>query len=233
MFLLICPVTKLLNLQVCEKSDASAILDAFTRMFCEVGVPKIILCDEGSALVKGLRDVEIDIRNLDHKLITEYGTTFKTVPVSGHNMNGLVERAIRTVQDTLEQAGLKKSKLYATGLQTLCKLVENQFNSMPLGYKKSRDANNSELLKILTPNMLRHGRINSRSVQGPVRLPGSLSEMAQRVTDIYNAWFRIWSTVAVPKLAERTKWFKPNKNLEVNDIVYFQKDSDEIYNDLI
>jgi len=52
--------------------------------------------------------------------------------------------------------------------------------------------------------------------------------MAQRVTDIYNAWFKIWSTVAVPKLAERTKWFKPNKNLEVNDIVYFQKDSSSI-----
>ena len=52
--------------------------------------------------------------------------------------------------------------------------------------------------------------------------------MAQRVTDIYNAWFKIWSTVAVPKLAERTKWFKPNKNLEVNEIVYFQKDSSSI-----
>ena len=49
--------------------------------------------------------------------------------------------------------------------------------------------------------------------------------MAQRVTDIYNAWFKIWSTVAVPKLAHRTKWFKPERNLELEDIVYFQKDS--------
>ena len=108
-----------------------------------------------------IKDRNVDTeRYLEHEIITEYGNSFKIVPVSGHNMNGLVERAIRTVQDTLEQAGLKKTKLAATGLQTLCKLVENQFNSMPLGYKRSKDSNNSEILKILTLNILRHGRIN-------------------------------------------------------------------------
>ena len=206
-------------------SDASGILDGLTRMFCEAGVPKVLLCDEDSAVVKALREVEVDIRNLEHQLVTEHGTSFKIVPVSGHNMNGLVERAIRTIQHTLEESGLKKTHLTATGLQTICKLVENQCNNLPLGFKRSRDADNSELFRILTPNMLRHGRNNSRSVEGPVRLPGSLSEMAQRVTDVYQAWFKIWSTVAVPKLAKRTKWFKPDRNLEVGDIIYFQKDS--------
>ena len=222
---LICPVTKLTNIQVVEKSDASGILDALTRMFCEAGVPKVLLCDDDSAIVKALREVELDIRNIEHELFTEYGASFKIVPVSGHNMNGLVERAIRTIQQSLEECGLKKFKLHATGLQTLCKLVENQFNNLPLGFKSSRDSDNSELFKIITPNLLRHGRNNSRSLEGPVRLPGSLSEMAQRVTDIYQAWFRIWSTVAVPRLAHRTKWFNPERNLEIGDIVYFQKDS--------
>ena len=49
--------------------------------------------------------------------------------------------------------------------------------------------------------------------------------MAQKVTNIYQAWSKIWSTVAVPKLAHRTKWFTPEKNLEVGDIIYYQKDS--------
>ena len=222
---LICPVTKLINLQVCEKSDASGILDGLTRMFCEAGVPKVLVCDDGSAVVKALREVEIDIRNLEQKLVTEHGTSFKIVPVSGHNMNGLVERAIRTVQESLEESGLKTYKLNAMGLQSLCKLVENQFNNFPLGFKHSRDADNSEILKILTPNQLRHGRNNSRALDGPVRLPGSLSEMAQRVSDIYESWFKIWSTSAVPKLAHRAKWFHPHESLEKGDIVYFQKDS--------
>ena len=149
-----CPVTKLTNIQVCEVSNASGILDSLTRMFCESGVPKVLLCDDDSAVVKALREVELDIRDLEHKLTTEHGTSFKIVPVSGHNMNGLVERAIRTIQDTMEEAGLKKTKLTATGLQTFCKLVENQMNNLPLGFKKSRDADNSELYRILTPNMV-------------------------------------------------------------------------------
>ena len=227
---LVCPVTKLANIQVCEKSDASGILDGLTRMFCEAGVPKVLLCDDGSAVVKALREAEIDIRNLEQKLITEYGASFKIVPVSGHNMNGLVERAIRTIQDSLEESGLKSYKLNAVGLQTLCKLVENQFNNFPLGFKYSRDADNSEVFKILTPNQLRHGRNNARSLDGPVRLPGNLSEMAKRVSDVYEAWFKIWSTSAVPKLAHRVKWFHPQGNLEKGDIVYFQKDSSGLDN---
>ena len=81
---MICPVTKLSNIQVIEKSDASGILDGLTRMFCEAGVPKVSLCDDGSAVVKALREVEIDIRNIEHQLVTEYGASFKIVPVSGH-----------------------------------------------------------------------------------------------------------------------------------------------------
>ena len=141
-------------------------------------------------------------------------------------MNGLVERAIRTIQDSLEESGLKSYKLNAVGLQTLCKLVENQFNNFPLGFKYSCDADNSEVCKILTPNQLRHGRNNARSLDGPIRLPGNLSEMAKHVSEVYEAW----STSAVPKLAHRIKWFQPHGNLEKGDIVYFQKDSSGLDN---
>ena len=32
-----CPVTRLINLQVVERSDASGVVDAVTRLSCEVG----------------------------------------------------------------------------------------------------------------------------------------------------------------------------------------------------
>ena len=43
--------------------------------------------------------------------------------------------------------------------------------------------------------------------------------MEQRVVDLYQAWFKVWSIAAVPKLAHRTKWFQPERNLELGDIV--------------
>ena len=50
----VCPVTRLINLQVIEKSDSSGIIEGLTRLSCEVGVPKVILIDQDSALIKAL-----------------------------------------------------------------------------------------------------------------------------------------------------------------------------------
>ena len=93
----------------------------------------------------------------------------------------LVERVIRSLQDSMEEAGLKHQRLTATGLQTLCKLIENDHNNLPLGFKFGRDQDNTEVLKILTPNMLRLGRINTRALSGPLRLPTGASEMVEKV----------------------------------------------------
>ena len=42
----VCPVTRLTNLQVIEKSDNSGMVDGITRLSCEVGVPKIMMVDD-------------------------------------------------------------------------------------------------------------------------------------------------------------------------------------------
>ena len=52
----VCVVTKLVNCSVIEKSDASAILDAMTRLGCEVGLPSIMLADHDSSFIKAIRD---------------------------------------------------------------------------------------------------------------------------------------------------------------------------------
>ena len=40
-----CPVTRLINLQVVEKSDSAGILDGLVRLSCETGVPKLLMID--------------------------------------------------------------------------------------------------------------------------------------------------------------------------------------------
>ena len=51
--------------------------------------------------------------------------------VGGHNEHGLVERVIRSLQDSLHECGIASKHLTATGLQTLCKLVENDYRTIP------------------------------------------------------------------------------------------------------
>ena len=68
-------------------------------------------------------------------------------------------------------------------MQTVLKIIENQYNNIPLGYHYHQDQDNTPLLKLITPNMLRVGRINSRSLDGPVRLPVNRKEQLEAVEE--------------------------------------------------
>ena len=128
-------------------------------------------------------------------------------------MHGQVERRIRAIQESLNECGLKNMRLHATSLQTLMKLVENQLNNLPLGFSFGRDQDNTPLLKMLSPNMLRVGRSNERALDGPMRLPNSASEMLNQVKKIYDSWFKIWNVSYVPKLMFQPKWWKQDRDL--------------------
>ena len=143
--------------------------------------------------------------------------------MGGHDTHGKVERTIKSVQEGLEDLGLSKMRLPAMGVQTLCKQVENAYNNLPLGYRYDRSQDNTEMLKMLVPNMLRAGRINSRALDGPVRLSGENRKMLGEIQDKYEAWYKIWCEVYVPKLMAQKTGFKNSRDLQVGDLIYFQK----------
>ena len=227
-FVTVCPVTKMVNLQVIESKSADGVLDGITRLACEVGVPTLMLVDQDSGIMKALREAECDIKNLDLKVHKEKGMRFKTCPVSGHNYHGLVEVKIRTVQECLEECDLSKLKLHATGLQTLLKLVENDMNNLPMGFSYARDADNSPLLKLIFPNMLRIGRMNTRSLDGPIKLPSGPKELMEKVEKAYVLFYKLWNITMVPKLMRMHKWYNGKAVLKVGDIVYFRKVESEL-----
>ena len=178
--------------------------------------------------MKAIREAEVSMLNLKLQMYQEKGIRFEVCSVGGHNEHGLVERVIRSLQDSMEESGLRNQRLTATGLQTLCKLVENDYNNLPMGFKYSRDQDNTEVLKMLTPNMMRHGRINSRALSGPLRLPNGASDMVDKVVKTYEAWYKVWSDSYIPKLLFRPKWFKEESDLKIGDLVYFRKSETEI-----
>ena len=225
----LCPTTKMVNLQVIEGKSADAITEGITRMSCEQGgVPNYVLVDQDSSIIKVLKEAEIDMKDLQHRLFTQKGIQFKTCPVSGHNYHGAVERKIYSIQKIFEEMGLEKMRLHSTGLQTFCKLAENECNNLPLGYCYGRQSDNSPVLKIITPNLLKIGRLNSRSLDGPIRLPKGPGELMEKVEKVFKVFYSLWNTTLVPLLLKSPKWFKSDEMLQVNDIVYFQKEDKEL-----
>ena len=51
--------------------------------------------------------------------------------------------------------------------------------------------------------MLRVGRINSRSLQGPIRLPVDKKQMLELVEKTYEGWFKVFKETVVPKLMKQ------------------------------
>ena len=98
-----CTTTKALNIQVVEKSDSRGILEALVRLGCEATWPKFLYCDADSAILKIMKEMEVDIRDLQYRLHTEHGAVFEVCPVGGHERQGLVERRIATVQSSFKE----------------------------------------------------------------------------------------------------------------------------------
>ena len=208
--------------------DTAAMLEAFIRLSCEVGYPKYVSCDKEGSLLAMMREVKVDLRDLQHRLYSEHGVLLDQCAVGGHDQHGKVERTIRSVQDSMEEMGLSKMRLHSMGLQTICKQVENALNNLPLGYKYDRDQDNTKTLKIIVPNMIKTGRINSRALDGPVKLSSDHRKMLGEIAKKYEAWYKIWCETYVPKLMHQRKGFRNDRDLAVDDLVYFQKKESEL-----
>ena len=226
-----CPVSRCVNLQVVETKSADGIIDGIIRLSCEVGVPKFILTDQDGGIMKGLEECEVRFKDLQHVVYKEKGIVFKTAPVSGHNFHGLVERKIQSLQDCLRRIEVDKMRLHATGYQTLMKLIENDINSIPFGYCYGRSSDNTPLLKLISPNVLKLGRNNNRCLEGPIKMPRSSKDLLTRVEKGYEAFYELFNTSMIPKLMKSTKWFESkDENIEVGTIVYFKKTESELSN---
>ena len=223
-----CPTTKLINLQVIEAKSADGIVDGVSRLGCEVGIPSFVLVDQDSGILKVLREAEVNLKDVELILYKEKGIKFRTCPVSGHNYHGGVERVIRSVQECLDKMEIANMRLHATGLQTVLKLIENDMNNLPLGYSYGRDCDNSPLLKLIFPNLLKIGRLNSRAMDGPVRMPAGPGELMAKVEKGYSSFFKIWNTTMIPKLMKMHKWFDSRSQLNVGYVVYFRKVENEL-----
>ena len=135
------------------------------------------------------------------------------------------------MQQVFDKINFKNTRVHATGLQTIAKLVENDLNNLPLGFSYGRSSDNTPLLKLLTPNMMKIGRLNSRSLSGPIRFPTGPKDVMKKVEDVYDAFFKIWNVSMVPRLIPQPKWFKDSPELQPEDVVWFQKTENELSSD--
>ena len=220
-----CVSTSTVSIRVMEDYTSDAFVQAFIRLSCEVGYPKILLTDLGSQLLNASNSMTFSFKDVQDRLFTDAKVEVETCPVGGHNMHGKVERKIRDVRASIAKM-VHNERLSILQWETLAAEITNAINDMPLGYINY--SSDLESLDVLTPNRLKLGRNNNRSPVGPLLVTGKSSRFMKENSRIFNSWFEHWLISYVPSLMRQQKWFDDDERLSAGDIVVFLKKEGEL-----
>ena len=92
----------------------------------------------------------------------------------------------------------------------------------------ARTISDTPLLKLITPDHLRIGRISNRIPSGPFQLPDSPKDLISRAEELYWRWHKNETMLPVFMTADQPKWYNHDTDLKDGDVVYFRKSSSAI-----
>ena len=216
-----CATTGTTNIKVMENYTSFSFIQAFIRMSCEVGYPKILLIDSGSQVTSSCENMKINFQDVKSRIYQRVQVECDIVPVGGHNMNGKVERKIREVKKSIEKT-VAQERLSVLQWETVGAEIANRVNDLPLAV--GNVTADFENLDLITPNRLRLGRNNERSPIGNMEVTNDAAKIIKDNNRIFQCWFENWLISCVPNLIDQPKWFKTEHHIKIGDIVLFTKD---------
>ena len=219
-----CFRTRAIHLDVANTLDSSSCINAIRRFVARRGQCVKILSDNGTNLVGGRRELLKSIREWNesqiHNHLLQQNFDWHFNPPSASHFGGIWERMIRTTRQVL-YAMVKEQVLNDETLQTVMCEVEAIINDRPI--TKLSDSHCD--LEPLTPN---HLLLLKRK---PILPPGLFnsddkysSRRWRQVQYMANLFWKRWVREYLALLQERQKWFRPQRNFKVDDIVLIVDD---------
>lgn len=221
-----CCTTSSVSIKIMDDYSTSGFIQAFIRFSSDSGFPKILLCDEGSQLMKGCSEMKLNFKDTMNKLHKDVGVEFNTCPVGGHNFHGKVERKIKEINLSIEKA-ISNQRLSLLQWETLSAMIANSINNLPIAIRN--EVSDFEAIDLLTPNRLRLGRNNERSPDGEMITMVNPLKILDENMMIFNTWFEVW-LLHIPNFMSQRKWFHDDKPITKGDVVIFTKQESIINN---
>ena len=221
------PACAAVSVHVMEGYSTDEFLMCYTRFSSRYGHPSKLFIDEGSQLMKACRSMELSITDITNSLSSKYqvGIDHSTCPVGGHNVHGIVERSIFSVQELFKKlySGVRLSIL---AHETSFAWISSQLNNIPLCLGNRTD--NLDSLDIITPSRLILGRGSTRACGGPARISPP-SKLVKQMDLVYEVWWSTWlKEKLVDYIPQPLKWSKDNTDLQPGNIVLMLMNSEDI-----
>ena len=224
----VCRSTKAVCLLPTAGYDTGSFLIRHEEFVARHGLPKSIVSDRGSNLVKsGIIVAEKNSPsgwNWDDVVKKNYASTWEFVPVGAQHRNGLAESTVKVMKQSLQHALPAGVILSFAELNTLCARISYAINSRPLGVSNVSHSNQQEdFISVVTPNQLLLGR--SGETCSPLEYDerdGRYTRRLAYVSSVYSSWWSRWIKQVLPTLVPIRRWRKAKQNLQIGDIVMIE-----------
>ena len=214
-----CLSSRAVHLEMAYALDTDGFLSALFRFEGRRGTPAAYYSDNGTNFVGAVRELSDCVDRLEHAKLTSQlairGTKWFFNPPASPHFGGSWERLVRSAKIALV-AILGNQTLTDEVLISALIQAENLLNGRPLTYV-SVNASDPEAL---TPNHLLLGRANSGIAPDVFNEKDMSFKKRWRFSQtLADHFWRRWMREYAPNLTERRKWFRPQRNLKIGDIV--------------
>ena len=220
---IVCVLTSATSILALEGIELQDVVSAIERHSARYGVPQNLFIDNGTQLA-ALRDTVMKVRDIDAHLYDSLGITVSVSTPKAHEERGRVENKVKQLRTALKQLSIDTSApLTVLQWETVFAKIANHLDNIPIA--KGNNSNNSDLgFDILTPNRMKLGKNNYRSLNGSIDISNRVlpSDILDRNRKITSTFLQI--------LVDRIHYFnyRPSKWLysseippKVDDIVLF------------
>ena len=227
---IVCILTGATNILVLEGIETQDIVSALERHGTRYGYPAEVFVDSGSQL-GAIDQAEATLRDANTFLYNSRGTIVTVSCPKAHESRGKVERKIQAIRETLKKLDINcYDPVSAIMWETIFAKVANALDNLPMAI--GDDSARSDLAReILTPNRLKLGRNNNRSLEGSIEftttaLPSDILNRNRRITA---GFLKLIMDRAHQLIYSwRGKWNKSDDRIPVvDDIVLFRFSDNE------
>ncbi|XP_071794595.1 uncharacterized protein [Asterias amurensis] len=215
-----CLVVRAVHIEVLHSLDADSFINGLQRFMCRRGQPEEMRSDNGSNFVGAERELRESMENWN-KHINEYllqkGVRWLFNPPTASHMGGAWERQIRTTRKLMNSL-TKEQTMPDESLSTLMCLVESIINGRPIT-SVSDDVNDMEPLTPSHLLLLRAGVVLPPGIFDKKNLYGRRRWRQVQYMYMADVFWRRWIGEYLPALPVRQKWSKPQRNVQVDDMV--------------
>ena len=231
----VCLMSGATNIMASEGLETQDIINVIERHSCRYGIPSALYVDNGTQL-KALKHASFSIRDLDNVVQDSMGIKIIVSNAKAHSERGRVERRIRTLRESLEKLGVQTS-VPMTCIQWDCLFakISNAIDNLPIARGDNSSATNLGY-EIITPNRLKMGRNNCRSLEGAgikLEMSSNFTRILERNRDVYKDWFTIFMDNVHMLGLRPKKWEKTSRLPVIDDVVLFVFNDSQYSKDVV